>query len=64
MMDVNDKEPAELEELAREIATEAGDLLVQKWFQTRQVDSKGYRDFVTDADYAAAFFDATGEKVN
>ena len=53
MIDVSEKELAKLETLAREVASEAGELLLRKWFQPRQVSNKGYRDFVTDADYAA-----------
>ena len=53
MIDVSEIELSKLETLAREVASEAGELLLRKWLQPRQVSNKGYRDFVTDADYAA-----------
>ncbi len=40
-------------EAAIEAAVAAGAVLRRKWPQTRQVKSKGMRDIVTDADYAA-----------
>jgi len=53
MIDVSEIELSKLETLARNVASEAGELLLHKWLQPRQVSNKGYRDFVTDADYAA-----------
>ena len=53
MIDSSEKKYLVLESLAREVAAEAGELLLTKWSQPRQVSKKGYRDFVTDADYAA-----------
>lgn len=38
---------------ARQTAVAAGDLLEQQLTQPRQLTSKGFRDIVTDADYAA-----------
>ena len=53
MINVSEIELTKLETLAREVANDAGELLLRKWHQPRQVSNKGYRDFVTDADYAA-----------
>lgn len=43
----------ELRNLAEKAALQAGELLRRKWTETRQIESKGYRDMVTDADYAS-----------
>ncbi|MCA9929903.1 MAG: inositol monophosphatase [Anaerolineales bacterium] len=40
-------------ETARETAVSAGTLVRNKWAQPRQIREKGFRDFVTDADFAA-----------
>jgi myo-inositol-1(or 4)-monophosphatase len=53
MIDVSEIGLSKLETLARNVTSEAGELLLHKWLQPRQVSNKGYRDFVTDADYAA-----------
>ncbi|HSG16302.1 MAG TPA: inositol monophosphatase family protein [Anaerolineae bacterium] len=44
---------AEFKNLAEQAALKAGELLRRKWNEPRQIDSKGYRDVVTDADYAS-----------
>jgi myo-inositol-1(or 4)-monophosphatase len=44
---------SELRDLAEQAALQAGELLRRKWDEPRQIDSKGYRDVVTDADYAS-----------
>jgi myo-inositol-1(or 4)-monophosphatase len=46
-------EKSELRLTAEETALEAGELLVRKWAEPRQIRSKGFRDWVTDADLAA-----------
>lgn len=43
----------ELKNLAEQAALQAGELLRRKWNEPRRIDSKGYRDVVTDADYAS-----------
>jgi myo-inositol-1(or 4)-monophosphatase len=53
MINIADIELSKLETLAREVTSVAGELLLDKWLQPRQVSIKGYRDVVTDADYAA-----------
>lgn len=53
MNEIDERELIQLERLACEVASEAGQLSMQKWLQPRQVSYKGYRDFVTDADIAA-----------
>lgn len=40
-------------EIALRAAIAAGQVLQKKFYQTREVRSKGYRDIVTDADFAA-----------
>jgi len=40
-------------ETARKTAVSAGNLILEKWSQPRQISEKSYRDFVTDADLAA-----------
>jgi myo-inositol-1(or 4)-monophosphatase len=42
-----------LQETAEDVAREAGALLRQKWTAPRQISHKGFRDWVTDADFAA-----------
>ncbi len=53
MQTISNPELNELKTVAEQAALEAGDLLRKKWDQPRQVNSKGYRDFVTDADLAS-----------
>jgi myo-inositol-1(or 4)-monophosphatase len=43
----------DLLEMARKTAVAAGTLAYEKWSQPRQIRSKGFRDIVTDADFAA-----------
>ncbi|HET6445260.1 MAG TPA: inositol monophosphatase family protein [candidate division Zixibacteria bacterium] len=44
---------AELRITAEEAATEAGELVIRKWSEPREIRSKRFRDWVTDADLAA-----------
>ncbi len=53
MIEISDIELSNLENLARDVSRDAGKLLLQKWVQPLQISKKGYRDLVTDADYAA-----------
>lgn len=48
-----DIELMELLEMAEETAVLAGNLIRQKWSQPREIKSKGFRDVVTDTDFAA-----------
>ena len=43
----------ELDEVCRTTAVSAGHLLREQWTQPRTLTRKGFRDFVTDADFAA-----------
>lgn len=40
-------------EFAERVARQAGELLRERWKQPRRLSEKGYRDWVTDADYAS-----------
>jgi len=42
--------------VATQAALEAGELLRNKWAKPRQISEKGFRDLVTDADYASQAF--------
>ncbi len=48
-----DVDVIELLDAARETAVTAGNLIRQKWTQPREIKSKGFRDVVTDTDFAA-----------
>jgi myo-inositol-1(or 4)-monophosphatase len=39
--------------VAESVSVEAGELVRRKWSEPRQISEKGYRDFVTDADFAS-----------
>ncbi|MFZ0544224.1 MAG: inositol monophosphatase family protein [Candidatus Promineifilaceae bacterium] len=43
----------ELQSVAVQAALEAGALLRRKWHEPRQISEKGFRDLVTDADFAS-----------
>ena len=43
----------ELQIVAEKAAAMAGQLLREQWQMPRQVENKGYRDLVTDSDFAA-----------
>ena len=43
----------ELLKVARNTAVSAGQLAQEKWYEPRQIESKGFRDLVTDVDLAA-----------
>lgn len=43
----------ELLEVVQETAVAAGHLACEKWYQPREINRKGFRDLVTDADIAA-----------
>ncbi|HFE65957.1 MAG TPA: inositol monophosphatase [Chloroflexi bacterium] len=43
---------SELLEVAQGTAVAAGHLACEKWYQPREINSKGFRDLVTDADFA------------
>lgn len=44
---------AELRNVAEQAALKAGKLVHRKWNEPRQISQKGYRDFVTDSDFAS-----------
>jgi fructose-1,6-bisphosphatase/inositol monophosphatase family enzyme len=44
---------AEFRITAEEAATKAGELVIRKWSEPREIRSKGFRDWVTDSDLAA-----------
>jgi myo-inositol-1(or 4)-monophosphatase len=46
-------DPQVLKEFAESIALSAGKLVRQMWNEPREISEKGYRDLVTDADYAS-----------
>jgi myo-inositol-1(or 4)-monophosphatase len=46
-------EPLALKDFAESVALSAGRLVRQKWSEPREIREKGYRDLVTDADYAS-----------
>jgi len=50
---MNVDELNELRQVACETAVSAGKLAREMWSQPRQIQEKGYRDLVTDADFAA-----------
>jgi myo-inositol-1(or 4)-monophosphatase len=43
---------SELLQAAQDTAVSAGHLACEKWYQPREINSKGFRDLVTDADFA------------
>ncbi|HID52874.1 MAG TPA: inositol monophosphatase [Anaerolineae bacterium] len=43
---------SELLQAAQDTAVTAGHLACEKWYQPREINSKGFRDLVTDADFA------------
>ena len=43
---------SELLQVAQATAVAAGHLACEKWYQPREISSKGFRDLVTDADFA------------
>ncbi|UCG22935.1 MAG: inositol monophosphatase [Chloroflexota bacterium] len=53
MQSASSIDTSELKDLAEQAALQAGELLRRKWNEPRQIDSKGFRDVVTDADYAS-----------
>lgn len=46
-------DPQALRDVAESVALSAGKLVRQKWLEPREISEKGYRDYVTDADYAS-----------
>jgi myo-inositol-1(or 4)-monophosphatase len=49
-------DPLILRDIAESVALSAGRLVRRKWSEPREVSEKGYRDYVTDADYASQEF--------
>lgn len=56
MTNTNVEETIRLEAFAKELAIEAGELSLEKWHQPLNARKKGFRDVVTDADYAVQAF--------
>jgi myo-inositol-1(or 4)-monophosphatase len=46
-------EPSALKDFAESVALSAGKLVRQMWSEPRKISEKGYRDLVTDADFAS-----------
>lgn len=46
-------DPSTLKDFAESVALSAGKLARQKWSEPREINEKGYRDLVTDADLAS-----------
>lgn len=53
MRPINEIDPLVLKCVAESVALSAGRLVRQKWNEPREISEKGYRDFVTDADFAS-----------
>ena len=49
---MNIDEQTKLRQVACDTAVSAGKLAQEMWFQPRQIEQKGFRDLVTDADFA------------
>ncbi len=53
MQSVSSVDLAELKGVAEQAALQAGELVRRKWNEPRQISQKGFRDFVTDSDFAS-----------